>query len=303
LFYADGDISKEFMTEQRRWEVVSFVDRRLREVEEVWIFNSYPAENTDPKTVSAYLDSWWTQGEILALMYIKAGSPKDLPGKIFVFDPHTGKAEEKGADFIPDLDDGLLQEIARYYSNSDSLSSGNESMGNMRLLRNTNGILRRLAFYQMKKIQRKMFSSDSEMSKIADQITYDSYLKSIKSHVYDLSFTANRVAACPNCQCKQVRMEDFRNRSFILDYIKTNSDDPKDIKEINQRGFFNITETALKVILNNKKWECPQCKAYFVVEHRPDNNQYRWWPIRMGQKTGPEGVLIEKIPVYEIVSS
>ncbi|NOU17727.1 MAG: hypothetical protein HOO91_09235 [Bacteroidales bacterium] len=39
----------------------------------------------------------------------------------------------------------------------------------------------------------------------------------------------------------------------------------------------------------------------FSVVYRENNNQYRWWPVRMGQRTGPNGVIIEKIPVYEIL--
>ena len=301
LVYGDGDISHEFLTEQRSWEIVSFVDRRIREVEEVWIFNSYAQEGTDPSTVSNYLDSWWTQGEILALMYIKKGSPQDLPKKIFLFDPYTRQAEEKGTDFIPGLSDELYQEIVRYYSNSDSRSSGIESMKNMRILRNVNGILRRLAFGQMKKMQRKLLTSGTMMGKVLDEITYKSYIQSINSHVYDESFTENRVVSCPNCKRKGVTMDDFKKNGFINDFIKINSDDPKEMKTINDRGFYCTTEQELKEIVNTGKWVCPRCKTTFSVVYRENNNQYRWWPIRMGQRTGPNGVIIEKMPVYEIL--
>jgi len=289
LYYADGDISKEFMTEQRRWEIVSFVDRRLREVKEVWIFNTVD-----------YLDSWWTQGEILALMYIKAASPNELPEKIVLFDPNTGKIEEKGTDFIPYLSDELVLEISRYYANSDAITSGNEGMGNMRMLRNVNGILRRLAYFQMKKIQKKMYSPESELAKVMDSISYESYVESINSHVYDLSFTENRVAACPNCQRKNICIDNFKEESFIRDFIKTNSDDLNEHITINKRGFFDITETMFEDILNKQEWKCPKCNTPFSVQHEPENNQYRWWAIRMGQETGPKGVVIERITVYEI---
>lgn len=301
LVYADGDISHEFLTEQRSWEIVSFVDRRIREVEEVWIFNSYAREGVDPSFVSNYLDSWWTQGEILALMYIKAGSPQDLPKKLFLFDPYTLQAEEKGADFIPVLSDELHLEIARYYANADALEQGNENMGNMRILRNVGGILRRLAYNQMKKMQKKMFAADSEMGKVFKEITYDSYIQSINSHVYDLSFTENRVVSCPNCRRNGVTIDDFKKESFINDFIKTNSDDPEEMKSINDRGFYCTTDDELDEIVKSGKWVCPKCGKSFSVVYRPNNNQYRWWLIRMGQRIGPNGVIIEKMPVYEIL--
>lgn len=301
LVYADGDISHEFLTEQRSWEIVSFVDRRIREVEEVWIFNSYAREGVDPSTVSNYLDSWWTQGEILALMYIKAGSPRDLPKKIYLFDPYTRQVEEKNADFIPELSDELHQEIARYYSNSDALSSGIESMENMRRLRNVNSLLRRLAFSQMKKVQQKLLSPDTEMGKTIKEITYESYIQSINSHVYDLSFIQTRVVSCPHCRKNGITIDDFRNEDFIRDFIKINSDNPEEIRMINQRGFYCTSDDELEAIVKSGKWICPQCAKTFKVVYRPNNNQYRWWPIRMGQRTGPNGVIIEKMPVYEII--
>lgn len=301
LVYADGDISHEFLTEQRSWEIVSFVDRRMREVEEVWIFNSYASKGVDPSTVSNYLDSWWTQGEILALMYIKAGSPDDLPKRIYLFDPYTRQYVEKGKDFIPDLSDELHQEIARYYANSDALEQGNENMGNMRILRNVGGILRRLAFFQMKRFQRKMFASDSEIGNVFKEITYENFIQSINSHVYDLSFTENRVVSCPNCRRIGNTIDDFKKESFIKDFIKTNSDDPKEIKAINARGFYQITEDELNKIIQSGTWVCPKCGRSFKVVYRENNNQYRWWPIRMGKRTGPNGVVIEKMPVYEIL--
>lgn len=300
LYYPDGDISKEFMTEQRRWEIVSFVDRRLREVEEVWIFNSYSI--TENSNVSNYLDSWWTQGEILALMYIKAGSPKDFPKRIYLFDPYTGNIEEKGSDFIPEMNDQLHQEIARYYSNSDSLTSGNEGLGNMRMLRNTNGLLRRLAYHEMKKIQKKMYPKGTEMYEVMESITYDSYVESLNSHVYDLSFTENRIATCPTCQQKNTTITHFKDPYFIKNFIKTNSDSLQDKKEIGERGFFSVAETEFEKIVQTGMWRCPRCNKSFTIEYKPENNQYRWWPIRMGKRTGPNDVLIEKIPVYEITN-
>jgi hypothetical protein len=300
LVYADGDISHEFLTEQRSWEIVSFVDRRMREVEEVWIFNSYAREGIDPSTVSNYLDSWWTQGEMLALMYIKAGSPQDLPKKIYLFDPYTRQVEEKGADFIPDLSDELHQDIARYYANSDALEQGNENMGNMRMLRNIGAILRRIAYYQMKRVQRKMFTAESEIGKVFKEITYESFIQSINSHVYDISFTENRVVSCPSCRRNGITIDDFKKDSFIKEFIKTNSDDAEEIKTINDRGFYFTTEDELDEIIQSGKWVCPKCNKTFSVFYRENNNQYRWWPIRMGQRTGPNGVIIEKMPVYEI---
>jgi hypothetical protein len=301
LVYGDGDISHEFLTEQRSWEIVSFVDRRIREVEEVWIFNSYAREDVDKSTVSNYFDSWWTQGEILALMYIKAGSPQDFPKKLFLFDPYTRQAVEKNPDFIPDLNDNLHQEIARYYANADALESGNENMENMRMLRHAGGVLRHLAYYQMKKMQQKLFAPNSEISNVFKEITYGSFIQSINSHVYDLSFIENRVVSCPRCRRSGITIDDFKKDNFIKNFIKTNSDDPNEMITINNRGFYCTTEQELEKIVGSGKWVCPKCKMTFPVIYRENNNQYRWWPIRMGQRTGPNGVIIERIPVYEIL--
>ncbi len=301
LVYADGDISHEFLTEQRSWEIVSFVDRRIREVEEVWIFNSYACKGVDPSTVSNYLDSWWTQGEILALMYIKAGSPQDLPKKIYLFDPYTRQVEEKKADFIPDLSDELHQEIARYYANSDALEQGNENMKNMRRLRYVGDFIRRLVFNQMKEFQNKMYSEGSPIGEVMKGTTYENFIQSIFSHVYDKSFTKNRIVSCPKCRHNGVTIDDFKKEGFIKDFIKTQSDNRKEMLAINKRGFYRTTEKEMGKIKKDWKWVCPKCGKSFDVIYRESNNQYRWWPIRVGQRTGPNGVIIEKMPVYEIL--
>ena len=168
-------------------------------------------------------------------------------------------------------------------------------------LRDVNDFLRRLVFRQMKKMQRKMIAPGSKMGGIFKELTYKSFIQSINSHVYDPSFTENRVVSCPNCRGKGIAIEDFRNEKFIKDFIKTNSDDPDEMRAINERGFYCTSEQELEEIVSSGKWSCPKCNKTFDVVYRENNNQYRWWPMRMGQRTGPDGVIIEKMPVYEIL--
>jgi len=299
--YKGGDIASEFMTEQRRWEIVSFVDRKLRSVDEVWIFE------TDD-----YYNSWWTQGEIISLMYIKAGNGVKALPKIIVykFDDENNRMiiEEKNTDeeksvFIPDMPLELHIEMARYFANADAGRQGNENMKNMRLLRSLGTIFQRIAFWQTKRIQKKYMQSDI-MSDIMKDMTFSDYKKSIYSHVYEESFTENRIVTCPNPNCQTDRQQkkmtikaikDFANPQVIRDFIQSNSEmnGRRHKDEIEARGFFSISPTVMTNIIKNREWKCPKCGSGKKI--KIDDSHYRWWPIRLGQITGPNNVIIEEL--------
>lgn len=287
--YAEGDIAFEFMTEQRRWGVESYVDKKIRSVDEFWIFE------TDNEDGYGYFDSWWTCGEIISLMYIKACA-FTLP-RIFVckYDQEKGKMtiEEKDRDYIPDLSQPLLKELARYFANADG---ANESMENMRALREKNLMSQRFAYYAIKQLQKKVLPSDMvEAGKDGNQ--FSDFKASIHSHVYDKSFTNNHIVFChparknpfPRC------IADFKEPQFIWNFIRTNSDidEGKHKEEIESRGFFSVSPTEMNEIVAQKQWVCKANGEIIKITEAPES-MFQWWPIRMGKRTGPDECIIEK---------
>ena len=311
-WYSEGAIVSEFLTEQRRWEIVSFVERRIREIDEFYIFLTEP----NPEGAPAYFDSWWTQGEIIALMYMKfSGAP--LP-KIFVYDPQNDRIDEKEDSFIPDLDEETAKEIARYFSNSDALSRGDENTAAMRRLR--------LYPKPLLKIHAKAMASVADlflpepMAKTLKDTTYESIHQSAHSHVYDKSFTRTHIAVCPRCCQRRPAMtiDDFANSDTIWSFILTNTFnkrlDKQTKRALQQRGFHSIMKRKFKWPWQRQKidmqeieqrgyWQCPTCGLKKQVKKNKNNAYFFYWPIRYGnRRTGPDGRIIEEIVPWEFVN-
>ena len=289
--YAKGDIASEFMTEQRRWFVESFVDRKLRTVEEVWIFE------TDASDGYGYYDSWWTQGEIISLMYMKANG-MTLPS-IYIYRYNETnmemKVEEKTADFIPDLTEEALHLLSQYFANAEG---ANEGMKNMRELRNKNFVYKRLAYWAMKEMQ-KQFMPSNLMKKLMDHNTYEDFLSSIYAHVYDRSFTENRIVYAPQ-KVESHYIDDFKDPQFIKQFMLINSvrDDGKYKEDIESRGFYSISPNEMEQIIKKGVWKSP-CNSKELKILKSSVPLFMWWPIRKGAFTGPNNVLIEIVDVWD----
>lgn len=291
--YAEGDIAFEFMTEQRRWFVESFVDRKMRTMDEIWIFE------TDDKDGYGYYDSWWTQGEIISLMYMKTNGFR-LP-KIFVYyyNEQLGKMkyEQKDESFIPELTKELNHELSQYFANAEG---ANEGMKNMRFLRGKSFLYKRLAHFAMRKMQKRFMNTET-MNKVMEGNDYKSFLSSIYSHVYDKSFTENRIVYHPS-DMRHYTIKDFRCPQFIRDFMHINSvrDDGKYKDEIESRGFYSVSPQEMNKIAKTGIWQVPNSNEVKRIK-KLDISQFQWWPIRQGAFTGPDNVIIERIDNWEFV--
>lgn len=288
LYYPGGILSQEFMPEIRRWGFFSFVDRKMRECSEFWIFN------TPQDDGFSYWDSWWTQGEIISLMYQKFHGNK-LPD-IYVFNPLTGSHEKKDASFLPDLSDDMAKELARFYANSDFISGGIESLSVMRKIRLMPLFLRK--FYGM--LTRHFMKGTMKDFEVEDALSSKNYEESLRSHTYDDSFVEKRIIACPGCQRTGLSLKDIGTKEFIWKYMHINSNNEEEETEINSRGFFSITESQMCQIIQNKEWRCHYCKKIFRIKKEESYKLYLWWSVRCGRYTGPNNCIVEDVPIYTI---
>jgi hypothetical protein len=55
-YFPPGVLSEEFMPEQRRWQILSWIDRFIGPATEIWIYET-----------KEYYNSWWTIGELATL--------------------------------------------------------------------------------------------------------------------------------------------------------------------------------------------------------------------------------------------
>ena len=314
--YKKGTVASEFLNEQGRWEIVSLLDRKFRAIDEFWIL-----------ATDDYWDSWWTRSEIVSLMYIQS-SESPLPSRIYwVYgyekETETIKKKEIYSYFIPKLPEEFHREIARCFANSDPGQQGNENMAHMRKLRNK-FIKQLFSFWTMKMVQ-KLIVPSKTMNEASSQTRFSDFKKSINSHVYDESFTRNHILD-DNEHCKNwVKMNDLWEKittgvenagnlsdeanltlkKFLREFLDINSDNSElsenEKREIEKRGFFSVDETDIGEVqanglkrANGKKIE---------IEKDVENYHYRWWPLRGGQRSGPNGEIIERIETWKFKES
>ena len=130
---------------------------------------------------------------------------------------------------------------------------------------------------------------------------YEAFLSSIYAHVYDKSFTDNRIVYHPQ-MIRNYSIDDFYDPQFISNFMHINSDrdDGKYKNEIEKRGFYSIPPQEMKKIEETGVWQIPNSIIVKKIK-KSIMPQFQWWPIRHGVRTGPNNVLIERITNWEFV--
>ena len=137
------------------------------------------------------------------------------------------------------------------------------------------------------------------MNELMEENSYKSFLSSVYAHVYDKSFTENRIVYHPN-RLRHYSLDDFKRPEFIKEFMLINSvrDDGKYRDEIESRGFFSVSPQEMKTIMETGIWKTPNSNDYKRIK-KAEIPHFQWWPIRHGSPSGPNNVLIEKIDNWE----
>jgi len=274
-YFPPGSISGELMIEQRRWQIVSIIDRYIRLCKEFWIF-----ETPD------YYDSWWTQAELASLAYIKYFTPESCP-EIFICNVSEDGITYRKADsnFIPVMNERHKSEMARFFSNSDPATVGYESVENMRKLSKLPRFLQWANFKALKIAANGDLMGDTLMSDALGDLDFNRYLESVNSYVYDRKFWEEYLITCPYCIEKNPRRNKYDLEKFL--YSKS-------------QGINRLNESQFIEVVSSGEWKCAKCgKAFNLVEEK--NFNYIWWPVRLGKASSPDGSYIERRKLYSIV--
>lgn len=123
-YFPPGMLSDELSTEQRRWQIVSAIDRFMSPARELWLFAS-----------GEYYNSWWTLGEILTLAYRReVGYRGKQPPRLRILEPDTERLRDAPADFLPRLSKAQQKRVARWFANADTAGMGPEGIAAIRLM-------------------------------------------------------------------------------------------------------------------------------------------------------------------------
>ncbi|HEY7766806.1 hypothetical protein, partial [Longimicrobium sp.] len=196
LYYPPGALSGEFMTEHRRWQILAFIDGKIRAAEEFWIF-----ETDDYRT------SWWTLAELACLAYMNHGGtplPRivrcSVQGRELV-------ATEAGPGFVQVLDKAQEREFGRYLSNSDSNTMGYETIRRQQELRERSLPVQWLNYKATQLLigavasqggfPRELLEGDGVAQ--SPLRSFAAYCAMLQSRVFSPEFLEDRIVACPNC--------------------------------------------------------------------------------------------------------
>ena len=278
LYYPQGSLAQDCMTEYRRWSLMTYVDNIFKEVPEVWIFDTH-----DPAFGPSYWDSWFTQGEIISLMMLHQSLPELCP-KIFEFNPSTGKHREIHLRELPLITGINKDDLNLITANSEILYgdySGLIGMQRVKEKAKEMSFLKRKLFFKM--INKKLgFNVE----------------KSFRSHSYDSSFMTTRLISCSHCVRKGNSFASFSDPDFIRTFIHIGSENAKERKEIAQRGYFSLNEAEFQAALEVGQVRCPQCGRTFLLQEG-SNCFYIWRHMFHNPEIDFDGY-VEKVSLYHI---
>lgn len=284
IYYPPGGLSQDCPTEYLRWALFTYVENVFKHVDEVWILNS---DSTDSKS---YWDSWFTQGEYLALMGIQHTLPSLMP-KVYLFNPHVGDFEI--LSIMPQIPNSENEEISLISANSDIL------WGDYAALRNVISFLDKWKRYG--KLQKVYWRGITKvMTFVAKPIWGDDLKFDIegmaKKHQYQPGFLTNRIFSCEKCLKSGCSILSFHDKEFINGFIHIG--DPTN----HMPGYFVLTQKEFETAVEKGYVECPSCHERYYIYRNPEQDFYLW--KKWTKNTNPANDwYIEKVPAYSIKES
>lgn len=275
-YFPPGNLSRELMTLQRRWEIISVTDDFIRKCRQFWILDT-----------PGYAQSWWTLSERVTLSYIYAREPEKCPD-IYVarYDPERGSFQikeyldtEAKKRLLPKISENVVRELARYFVNSRPDGVGYESVWIMKLMHYLpDQAVRLLSGWGYQLMEEGMPAILGDIGTSRGEFEEDAVI-SARSDVYTRSFWEDWIMECPVC-----KMRDSNSR-----YNKETFLHPQ------KSGFCHVVRKRdLKYDSDKGKYVavCRKCGHKFYFEK---GAFYRWYPVR-GENihTGPGGNSIEK---------
>lgn len=275
-YFPPGNLSRELMTVQRRWEIISVTDDFIRECRQFWILDA-----------PGYSQSWWTLSERVTLSYIFAEEPEKCPD-IYVakFDMESGSFRVKeyldgGAKkrFLPKIDETTVRELARYFANSRPDGVGYESIWIMKLMHHLPDPAVRFLSRRTYKMMEELMPMILEDAKVTREEYEETASQSCKSYVYTKSFWEDWIMECSGCKSQSSGIC-YNRETFLY---------PK------KSRFCHVVKKRDLLYDSGKNRYVTVCKTCGHKYYFKAGFFYRWYPIRgEGIHTGPGGKSIER---------
>lgn len=139
----------EAHTPMRRWMLVGLLEDHIREVDEVWVY-----ESRDANGEIDYTKSWWTIAEMIMVTNINYGNTKKI--KVKVYNPITQQFYETAPrQYIVNITEAQHKRLARYLSNTRPDTMGPECLAQVKQLK----MIAKLMRYSTEEMKRQMLDN------------------------------------------------------------------------------------------------------------------------------------------------
>jgi|GEM_PF-1855962 len=288
----------EAHTPMRRWMLVGLLEDHIREVDEVWVY-----ESRDANGEIDYTKSWWTIVEMIMVTNINYGSTKKI--KVKVYNPITQQFYETAPrQYIVNITEAQHKRLARYLSNTRPDTMGPECLAQVKQLK----MIAKLMRYSTEEMKRQMLDNlranfelsvpktleeDERKQMIDDMIKMYSDPDEIERYANDdvfkeefwndISYQTAEATSCFVNGC--IDVDEFM--SIPMDEITGHSLDDFVKASLKNGGAINLGS-----------WIHPL--KYKVSKANID--RYLWLATRMGKPTIKDGNApgLERIPIYNI---
>ena len=126
----------EAHTPMRRWMLVGLLEEHIREVDEVWVY-----ESRNPKGEIDYTKSWWTIAEMIMVANINFDNPKKI--KVKVYNPIKQQFyETTPQQYLVNITEAQHKRLARYLSNTRPDTMGPECLAQVKQLKMIANLMR-----------------------------------------------------------------------------------------------------------------------------------------------------------------
>lgn len=287
-YFAPGKVAKEFMTEQRRWEIVSITDREIQKCGSVLIFET-----------EGYYNSWWTMGELVSISYRYQNNWEKCPtiyiAKVY---PNGNRDMEltwevlntpqQKRDFFPVLSERQKRSVARRFANSDPNEASYEldekvihqsqlpSVAKIPL-----SVMKGITMFIAEKtgLFSKLYDEPSEKNTLLKEISLA--WESDNSYTHTREFRTKRIVECKYCRETALSLTIDNFIQLDMPYMYHVDDE-----ELTRRD-------DDRLILSQK------CPVHGVIKLRKAGFYYRFIQPRSGKLMGAQKTLIEQIDRVE----
>lgn len=290
----------EAHTPMRRWMLVGLLEDHIREVDEVWLY-----ESRNPKGEIDYTKSWWTIAEMIMVANINYDNTKKI--KVKVYNPIKQEFyETTPQQYLVNITEAQHKRLARYLSNTRPDTMGPECLAQVKQLKMIANLMR----YSTEEMKQQMLENlranfelsvpktleeDERKQMIDDMIKMYSDPDEIERYAQDDVFKEEfwndisyQTAEATSC---------FTDGHIDVDKFMST---PMD--EVTGHPLEDFVKASLKndSSINLGSWIHPL--KYKVSKANID--RYLWLATRMGRPTIKDGNApgLERIPIYNITN-